>query len=93
MEKMLSAGSDKPIVVSSSHALARDRRQQIKDVLDETFSSDAPIRFETDNNLVSGIAVTWGSYRIAWNMNDYLVSLEKSLEQLVNILDSPDDAR
>lgn len=87
LDKMASAGSGEPIVVSSSSQLAQARRQQIRDMLSERFSSHAPIRFETDDDLVCGLAVAWGSYRIAWNLNDYLASLEKSLEPLVSLSD------
>lgn len=93
LDTIQSAGPDEPIVVSSSSLLAQARREQIREVLSKTFSGDAPIHFETDHNLVCGIAVTWGSYRIAWNLSDYLSSLEKSLEPLVSLPDSSGNAR
>ncbi len=79
------AGSSEQILVASSSSLDEDRQQQIRDVLAQKLSDQERIRFESDPKLVCGISVTWGSYRIAWNLDDYLTSLEKSLEPLANV--------
>ena len=58
--------------------------------LDETFSSQVQIRFETEPSLVSGVELSAGGQKISWNVSDYLVSLERSVGDLLNDQAGPD---
>lgn len=73
-----------PIVITSSNPLSSDRRQQLIETIHKTFSSENPIRFTTDASLVCGLAVTWGGFMLAWNLADYLESLDKHLESILH---------
>ena len=51
--------------------------------------SDA-IRFETSPDLISGIELTKNGQKVAWSIADYLVSLEKGVDELLKEKDKPE---
>jgi F-type H+-transporting ATPase subunit b len=73
-----------PSLVRSTFELPADQRSAIKSAINETFSADIHIRFDTSPALVSGIELTAGGQKIAWSIADYLTSLEKSVTELLN---------
>ena len=76
--------SSEPALVRSAFELPPEQRSAIRNALNETFSADIHLRFETAPDLVSGIEVTTNGQKLAWSIADYLVSLEKSVDELVN---------
>ncbi len=78
-----------PALVRSAFDLPQKQRAAIQTSLDQTFSIQTPIRFETAPDLVGGIEVTTNGQKIAWSIADYLVSLEKGVGELLNEHDKP----
>ena len=78
-----------PAVLRSAFDLPEKQRAAIQKSLDETFSSQIQIRFETAPDLVSGIELTANGQKVAWSIADYLASLEKGVGDLLKEHDRP----
>ena len=78
----LKAGSQ-PAVVRSAFDLPAPQRAVLQKALNETFSTDIQLRFETAPNLVSGIEFTINGQKLAWSIADYLSSLEMAVGDLL----------
>jgi F-type H+-transporting ATPase subunit b len=61
----------------------------IQNALNETFSAEVRVRFETNPDLISGIELTANGLKVAWSLSDYLGSLEKGLAELLKEKDKP----
>ncbi len=79
-----------PALLRSAFDLPAKQRAGIQTALDETFSTQAPIRFETAPSLVSGIELVANGQKIAWSIADYLVSLENGVREILNDQDRPE---
>jgi F-type H+-transporting ATPase subunit b len=73
-----------PANVRSAFELPPQQRTAIQNALNETFSAEIHVRFETAPDLVSGIELTTNGQKIAWSIADYLSSLEKNVGELLN---------
>jgi F-type H+-transporting ATPase subunit b len=79
-----------PASVRSAFELPAAQRTAIQDVIDTAFAPAVPVRFETAPDLVSGIVLTANGQQIAWNIADYLRSLERGVGELLNEKGQPD---
>jgi F-type H+-transporting ATPase subunit b len=76
--------SPDPALVRSAFDLPTEQRAAIQKALNETFSAEVSVRFETAPNLVSGIELTTNGHKLAWSIADYLAALEKGVGELLN---------
>jgi len=83
LAKALSASSD-PVRVRSAFDLAPEQQHAIEDTIHEVFSADIHVRFETAPNVIGGIELTAGGQKVAWSIAEYLASLEKGVDELLN---------
>jgi F-type H+-transporting ATPase subunit b len=72
-----------PALLRSAFDLPEEQRAAIQSALNETFSADIHISFETAPDLVSGIEVSANGQKLAWTISDYLVSLGKGVDELL----------
>ncbi|MCJ7838443.1 MAG: F0F1 ATP synthase subunit B [Burkholderiales bacterium] len=72
-----------PALVRSAFDLPLEQRTAIQNALNETFSAEIRIQFETAPELISGIELTTHGQKVAWSIADYLVSMEKGVEELL----------
>lgn len=72
-----------PARVRSAFELPEEQRRTIQKALNETFSADIRVRFETDPELVSGIELVTGGQKVTWSIAAYLTALEKGVEELL----------
>ena len=72
-----------PTLVRSAFDLPPEQRAAIQNALNETFSADIPLRFETAPDLVGGIELTANGQKLAWSISDYLLSLENGVGELL----------
>jgi F-type H+-transporting ATPase subunit b len=79
-----------PTLVRSAFELPAEQRAAIQNALNETFSADVRVRFETAPDFVSGIELTANGKKVAWSITDYLASLEKAVGELLNESDKPE---
>jgi len=81
-----------PALVRSAFELPAEERAAIQKAINETFSIDAPLRFETAPEVVSGIELTAHGQKIAWSIADYLTSLDKAVDELLKQPGKPEPA-
>lgn len=76
--------STDPARVRSAFDLPPEQHATIQKALNETFSTDIHIQFETVPELVSGIELSANGQKVAWSIADYLATLEKSAGELLH---------
>jgi F-type H+-transporting ATPase subunit b len=81
--------ASEPALVRSTFDLPAEQRAAIQNALNETFSAEIHIRFETSPDLISGIELTVNGQKLAWSIADYLVSLERGVDELLKRKDEP----
>jgi F-type H+-transporting ATPase subunit b len=79
-----------PALVRSAFDLPAEQRAAIQDAVNEAFSADIRLRFETAPDLVSGIELTTNGLKVGWSIADYLTSLEKGVGELLKEKDKPE---
>lgn len=72
-----------PALVRSAFELTAEQQNVIKQALNETFPPQVSVRFETTPELVSGIELVMNGRKVAWNIADYLASMEQSVGGLL----------
>ena len=72
-----------PARVRSAFDLPEEQRAAIQNAINESFSADIPLRFETAPDLVSGIELTTDGQKVGWSIADYLASLEQGVDELL----------
>jgi F-type H+-transporting ATPase subunit b len=75
--------SSEPAIVRSTFDLGANQKAAIQNALNETFSAEIHIRFETSPDLISGIELTTNGQKVAWSIADYLASLGKGVDELL----------
>ena len=78
-----------PALVRSAFELPAEQRAAIQNALNETFSAEIHVRFETAPDLISGIELTTNGQKVAWSIADYLASMEKNVDELLKEKDKP----
>ncbi|HUS98641.1 MAG TPA: hypothetical protein VMX97_18095 [Hyphomicrobiaceae bacterium] len=78
-----------PALVRSAFDLPAEQRAAIQNALNETFSAEIQVRFETAADLISGIELTTNGQKVAWSIADYLTSLEKGVDELLKEKNQP----
>jgi F-type H+-transporting ATPase subunit b len=81
--------NSEPALVRSAFDLPAEQRAAIQNALNETFSAEIHIRFETSPDLVSGIELSSNGQKAGWSIADYLASLEKNVGELLKEKDKP----
>lgn len=72
-----------PALIRSAFELTDEPRAVIQNAINETFSADIHLCFETAPDLVSGIELTANGRKISWSIADYLKSLEAGVSKLL----------
>ena len=72
-----------PVLVRSAFELPAAQRAVIQNALNETFSAEVRVRFETAPDLVGGIELTTNGLKVAWSIADYLASMENDVAGLL----------
>jgi F-type H+-transporting ATPase subunit b len=78
----LKTASD-PALVRSAFDLPTEQRATIQNAINETFSAEIHVRFETAPDLIGGIELSANGQKVAWSIADYLTSLEKGVDELL----------
>ncbi|MHB1215180.1 MAG: F0F1 ATP synthase subunit delta [Thiobacillus sp.] len=84
------ASAAEPVRVRSAFDLPAAQREAVQNALNETFSADIHVRFETAPDLVSGIELITDGRKLAWSIADYLLSLEKGVDEILKKNDKPE---
>jgi F-type H+-transporting ATPase subunit b len=71
-----------PAVVRSAFDMPAKDRASIQNALNETFSAEIRIRFETVPGTICGIELTANGQKLAWSIAEYLAALEQKVGSL-----------
>jgi F-type H+-transporting ATPase subunit b len=80
--------ASEPALVRTAFDMPAEQRAVIQNALNETFSADVRVRFETAPDLVSGIELATNGQKVGWSIADYLTSLEKGVGELLKEQDA-----
>ncbi len=75
--------ASEPALIRSAFALPKEQCAAIQIALNETFSADLRLRFETAPELISGIELTTHGQKVSWSIADYLTSVQKGVAELL----------
>jgi F-type H+-transporting ATPase subunit b len=84
--------SSAPGLLRTSFDLPAEQRAAIQKALNEAFSAEIRLQFETAPDLISGIELTSNGHKLGWSIADYLASLEKGVDEVLKGKDKPDPA-
>jgi F-type H+-transporting ATPase subunit b len=76
-------GTTDPALVRSAFDLPPEQCAAIQKALNETFSANIRVTFETAPDIIAGIELTANGHKVAWSIADYLFSLEKGVDELL----------
>jgi F-type H+-transporting ATPase subunit b len=79
-----------PAIVRSAFDLPEKQRAAMQNAVNETFAGEIPLRFEIAPDLVSGIELATNGQKMAWSIADYLVSMEKVVDELLKEKSKPE---
>lgn len=71
-------------LVRSAFELTADQHARIESAVKAVLGAETQVSFELAPGLVSGLELIVQGQKIAWSVNDYLISLEKSVGALLN---------
>jgi len=84
----LKSGSE-PAVVRSTFAMPDNQRAAIQNALNETFSYEVRLRFETAPQAVCGIELSANGQKVAWSIAAYLDALDQKVAALLSAESKP----
>jgi F-type H+-transporting ATPase subunit b len=74
--------SNTPVTVRTAFTLSSDLQATVEHQIKDVISSSRQVRFETNPDLIGGIEITSNGQKIAWNIADYVNSLERKIEEI-----------
>jgi len=69
--------------VRSAFDLPPAQKSALQSTLNETFAGNIQIQFDATPDLISGIELTANGWKVAWNIADFLVSLEQRTDEIM----------
>jgi F-type H+-transporting ATPase subunit b len=72
-----------PAVVRSAFDLPSKQQEAIQKTLNETFSANLMVRFVAAPQVIAGIELVAQGRKVAWTIDDYLASLQRSIAELL----------
>lgn len=83
---------DQVPLVRTSFALATEQCALIETTIKDVLGDSLPIQFVIEADLISGIELSANGQKVAWSIAEYLSSLTKRVDQLLETPDSQADA-
>ncbi len=79
-----SISGTEPALLRSAFDLPQELQVKIQQAIKKTFHTDIKLKFEIKLELVSGIELIVSGHKLAWSIDDYLLTLEKNIEALLD---------
>ncbi len=73
-----------PTIVRSAFNLLSDQRAKIEEAIKSIFTDDAAVKFEISPGLICGIVLFRNETKIAWSIDDYLISMQGAVKDLLH---------
>lgn len=77
-------------VVRSAFEISDDERDRLNQAIAILVGEEASVNYQVKSDLVCGIELIIGDYKLAWNLDDYLVDLEDALFQSLDEAGEPE---
>jgi F-type H+-transporting ATPase subunit b len=71
-----SVSNDLSILINSSFTISDEQKTALINAIREKITQDAEIQFAIEEDLICGIELRYGGYKISWNVNSYLTELK-----------------
>ena len=81
--------TSEPAVIRSAFDLPAAQRAAMQNALNETFSAEVNVGFETAPDVISGIEFIANGQKVAWSIADYLSALDKGVDELLKEKGNP----
>jgi F-type H+-transporting ATPase subunit b len=75
--------SSPPVPVRTAFDLPPAGQREIQNAINETFSADIHLQFETTPELVSGIELSASGQKVAWSIGEYLGKVQQSAAEFL----------
>jgi F-type H+-transporting ATPase subunit b len=79
-----------PALIRSTFDIPAAQRAAIQNAVNETFSADIHLQFETSPDLVSGIELAANGQKVGWSIAEYLATLEREVGKLMKDKEKPE---
>ena len=76
--------SPEPAIVRSAFDLPDNQKAAIQNALNETFSAEIRVRFETAKDTVCGIELTANGQKVGWSIDTYISALDRKVGGLLD---------
>ena len=73
------------IILRCTFQLSTNQEAKIEEILNKELGRETKVNFETTPNLISGIELIAGGYKLVWTIDDYLESLEKNIAEILTV--------
>jgi len=83
--------TDQPLIVQTAFDLPGEQSELIRAALKEILDDAVDIQFVTETGLISGIEINANGQKIAWSIAEYLATLTKHVNQVMQSTDTNHD--
>ncbi|MEO8760236.1 MAG: F0F1 ATP synthase subunit B [Bacteroidia bacterium] len=77
-------GSKADIIIQSAFELDKPQQTEIEKVVKKMLHTTSDFKFKTAPELVSGIELNANGYKVAWSISEYLASVKKTIEEVID---------
>ncbi len=77
-------GSKEDIIVQSAFELDKSQHTEIEKTVKKILHTTSDFKFQTAPELVSGIELNANGYKVAWSISEYLASVKKTIEEVID---------
>jgi F-type H+-transporting ATPase subunit b len=81
--------SPSPVIVRTAFDLPPPQFASIEGAIKETLGRDTRVQLETAPDLISGIELKANGQKVGWSIGDYLASLQKGVDEVMQEKDEP----
>lgn len=85
--------SSEPAVLTSAFDLPDNQKAAIQNALNETFSAEVRVRFQTASQDGCGIEIVANGQKVGWSIDQYLTSLNTKAGALIDAQETPVDKK
>lgn len=83
LEKVLRTSPDS-VTIRTAFDIPQAKRREMKELINKIAGKDIQPRFEGAPRLIGGVELSAGGYKISWSIRDYVRSLEKKIDEMLN---------
>ncbi|MGB3975739.1 MAG: F0F1 ATP synthase subunit delta [bacterium] len=82
-----------PVLIQSGFELKTEQKERIQQAIRDIHSTDVPVKFEYNPNVIAGIELIINSRKIGWSISEYLNDFQSGLNELLKTASQEDHFR